>query len=94
MLGYCPSSCQACRVFHLTHIPRYRMLNNGHLLPSVGFGTAALGLRTADAVAEALLTGYRMFDTAEVSDRQQGSISFCNLQHAVISASQKCTLSG
>lgn len=37
------------------------------MLPSVGFGTAGLGEHTGEAVKEALLAGYALVDTAQVS---------------------------
>ena len=36
-------------------------------MPSIGFGTAGLGKQTSEAVHEALLAGYTLFDTAQVS---------------------------
>ena len=42
-------------------------LSNGIMMPSVGFGTAGLGEHTGQAVKEALLAGYALFDTAQVS---------------------------
>ncbi len=44
------------------------MLNNGLLMPSVGFGTAGLGESTANAVEQALRAGFRHIDTAEARD--------------------------
>ena len=87
MLAYCPQSCQACHVLRVSQVPRYRVLNNGYLLPSVGFGTAALGQRTADAVTEALLAGYRMFDTAEVSATSEGD-PLPHVRHALMFTKQ------
>lgn len=44
----------------------YLTLNNGVQMPLVGFGTFMLGGKTcANAVAEAIKSGYRMIDTAE-----------------------------
>ena len=37
------------------------------MMPSVGFGTAGLGEQTGQAVKEALLAGYALVDTAQVS---------------------------
>ena len=37
------------------------------MMPSIGFGTAGLGEDTGQAVKEALLAGYALFDTAQVS---------------------------
>ena len=42
-------------------------MNNGLLMPSTGFGTAGLGEQTDESVQEALLAGYTLFDTAQVS---------------------------
>lgn len=42
-------------------------LSNGIMMPSVGFGTAGLGEHTDQAVKEALLAGYALIDTAQVS---------------------------
>ena len=41
------------------------MLNNGVMMPTVGFGTAGLGDQTAAAVKAALLAGYRHLDSAQ-----------------------------
>ena len=43
-------------------------LNNGRLMPTVGFGTAGLGDDTSQAVQGALETGYRLFDSAQVEN--------------------------
>ena len=42
-------------------------LNNGRTMPSIGFGTAGLGQQTLQAVHQALLAGYTLFDTAQAS---------------------------
>jgi len=42
-------------------------LSNGIMMPSIGFGTAGLGEHTGQAVNKALLAGYALFDTAQVS---------------------------
>ena len=42
------------------------MLNNGVMMPTVGFGTAGLGDGTLMAVSNALKAGYRHFDSAQV----------------------------
>lgn len=42
------------------------LLNNGVVMPSIGFGTAALGGTTQAAVQEALAAGYRHLDGAQV----------------------------
>ena len=36
-------------------------------MPSVGFGTAGLGMQTVQAVHAALLAGYTLLDTAQVN---------------------------
>ena len=41
-------------------------LNNGVAMPLVGFGTAALGETTMEAVLAALAAGYRLVDSAQV----------------------------
>ena len=38
------------------------------MMPSIGFGTAGLGEHTGQAVNKALLAGYALFDTAQVSN--------------------------
>lgn len=43
-------------------------LNNGVVMPSIGFGTAGLGKLTSQAVREALLAGYTLFDTAQAPE--------------------------
>lgn len=43
------------------------ILNNGMLMPRIGFGTAGLGELTSQAVHDALLAGYTLFDTAQVT---------------------------
>ncbi|KAL6746302.1 NADP-dependent oxidoreductase domain-containing protein [Haematococcus lacustris] len=43
-------------------------LNNGRLMPSLGFGTAGLGEGTQAAVAEALAAGYRHVDSAQARE--------------------------
>ncbi len=40
-------------------------LNNGVVMPLVGFGTAALGNITREAVLLALAAGYRLLDSAQ-----------------------------
>jgi hypothetical protein len=44
-------------------------LSSGWVMPTVGFGTAGLGVGTAAAVEYAAAAGYRMFDSAEVSTK-------------------------
>ncbi|DBB00496.1 TPA: hypothetical protein ACH3X3_002201 [Trebouxia sp. C0006] len=43
-------------------------LSNGIMMPSIGFGTAGLGEDTGQAVKEALLAGYALFDTAQAPE--------------------------
>jgi diketogulonate reductase-like aldo/keto reductase len=40
------------------------ILNSGHIMPMLAFGTAALPLRPNDELIAAIETGYRHFDTA------------------------------
>ncbi|GAX76173.1 hypothetical protein CEUSTIGMA_g3617.t1 [Chlamydomonas eustigma] len=44
------------------------VLNNGVLMPVIGFGTAGLGAQTVMAVQDALHAGYRHFDTAQARE--------------------------
>ncbi|KAL3147234.1 hypothetical protein ABBQ32_002729 [Trebouxia sp. C0010 RCD-2024] len=44
------------------------ILNNGMLMPRIGFGTAGLGELTSQAVHDALLAGYTLFDTAQAPE--------------------------
>lgn len=46
------------------------MLNNGVVMPRVGFGTAGLGAATEEATAWALASGYRLLDSAQVQTMQ------------------------
>ncbi len=46
------------------------MLNNGVMMPTIGFGTAGLGERTEAAVAAAVKAGYRHFDSAQVGGKE------------------------
>lgn len=64
-------SCQRCvwpTRARVRHPGAQVMLNNGLLMPSVGFGTAGLGESTANAVEQALRAGFRHIDTAEARD--------------------------
>ena len=57
-------------------------LNNGLPMTSVGFGTAGLGEQTVPAMLEALLAGYTLFDTAQVSlQLTTGLTNCCLTQH-------------
>ena len=44
------------------------LLQSGHKMPRVGFGTAALGVHTKRAVVDALDLGYRMIDSAQAKE--------------------------
>ena len=44
-------------------------LNNGVVMPRVGFGTAGLGAATEEATGWALASGYRLLDSAQVQTR-------------------------
>ncbi|EIE20064.1 Aldo/keto reductase, partial [Coccomyxa subellipsoidea C-169] len=43
-------------------------LNNGVVMPLVGFGTAGLGAATEEATAWALASGYRLLDSAQAQE--------------------------
>ncbi len=58
-----------CCLLHQSRLTLQVRLSNGIMMPSVGFGTAGLGQHTGQAAAEALLAGYALFDTAQVSIR-------------------------
>lgn len=66
MLISCKASCSNCKLYSTTKPFKMVQLNSGHAMPTVGFGTAGLGVGTAAAVQYALAKGYRMIDTAEV----------------------------
>ena len=59
------------------------MLNNGLVMPSIGFGTAGLGEQTSEAVHTALLAGYFLFDTAQVLLSQSFFALVCCRQHEI-----------
>ncbi|KAL0046889.1 hypothetical protein WJX82_000971 [Trebouxia sp. C0006] len=66
MLKACRQACGACQpAVPIKHQVR---LSNGIMMPSVGFGTAGLGEHTGQAVKEALLAGYALFDTAQAPE--------------------------
>ncbi|CAM9542433.1 unnamed protein product [Ectocarpus sp. 4 AP-2014] len=55
---------EECRI--VPKLPSHLQLNNGVIIPRIGFGTAGLGQATEEAVAVALTAGYRHIDTAQV----------------------------
>ncbi|CAM9556010.1 unnamed protein product [Ectocarpus sp. 12 AP-2014] len=55
-----------CRV--VPKLPSHVQLNNGVIIPRIGFGTAGLGQATEEAVAVALTAGYRHIDTAQAQE--------------------------
>ena len=58
---------ERCCLLHQSRLTLQVRLDNGIMLPSVNFGTAGLGEHTGEAVKEALLAGYALADTAQVS---------------------------
>ncbi len=55
----------------------YVRLNNGMVLPMVGFGTWNLrGTQCEEAVGEAIGLGYRLIDTAAVAGLDRGKSLF------------------
>lgn len=66
MLSSCKASCDACWIHVLSRSFRVIKLNSGHDMPTVGFGTAGLGMLTKQAVVDALHAGYDMIDSAQV----------------------------
>ena len=63
----CVSCHERCCLLHQSRLALQVRLSNGIMMPSIGFGTAGLGEHTGQAVKEALLAGYALFDTAQVS---------------------------
>lgn len=53
----------------LNPLPHQVRLNNGVLMPTIGYGCAALGSDTATTATMALQAGYRHFDSAQVRGR-------------------------
>jgi hypothetical protein len=66
MLVACKASCNTCKALQTPTPLQHVQLASGWMMPSVGFGTAGLGVGTAAAVEYAAAAGYRMFDSAEV----------------------------
>jgi len=58
---------ESCCLLHQSRLALQVRLSNGIMMPSIGFGTAGLGEHTGQAVNKALLAGYALFDTAQVS---------------------------
>ena len=67
VLMQCVSYHERCCLLHHSRLTLQVRLSNGMMMPSIGFGTAGLGEHTGQAVKEALLAGYALFDTAQVS---------------------------
>jgi hypothetical protein len=63
----CKASCNNCKALQTPTPFSQVQLSSGWVMPTVGFGTAGLGVGTAAAVEYAAAAGYRMFDSAEVS---------------------------
>lgn len=63
----CKLSCSNCKLYSTSKPFQVLQLNNGRSIPAVGFGTAGLSVGTAAAVQFAVAAGYRLFDSAEVS---------------------------
>lgn len=57
-----------CTVWWLLHIAVQVQLNNGVFMPTIGFGSAALGDSTGEAVAQALRVGYTHIDSAQARE--------------------------
>lgn len=66
MLIACKASCNTCKALQTPTPLQHVQLASGWTMPTVGFGTAGLGVGTAAAVEYAAAAGYRMFDSAEV----------------------------
>ncbi|KDD74519.1 aldo/keto reductase, partial [Helicosporidium sp. ATCC 50920] len=64
----CMLACGVCHTAYLHAIPRSLPIAEGVWMPTIGFGTAALGDRTADAVESALKAGYRLLDSAQARE--------------------------
>ncbi len=72
-------ACVTCAMFQarardcrdeLSNADQQVTLNNGVVMPRVGFGTAGLGAVTDEAVRWALASGYRLLDSAQVQRLQ------------------------
>jgi diketogulonate reductase-like aldo/keto reductase len=68
MLTSCKQACGLCFAYWLKRVPRALRLANGRPMPAIGFGTAALGDGTQEAVRQALLAGYRHIDSAQARE--------------------------
>jgi len=60
------------------------MLNNGKLMPAVGFGTAGLGDTTGSAVTAALQAGYRHIDSAQAREWYREDLTGTSIQSSTI----------
>ena len=86
MYRSCPATCGLCSVTYLhgDEVAQSVQLPpvggaaaaasgaQGVAMPLVGYGTAGLGDLTADAVFTAIRTGYRLVDSANVSEALRG----------------------
>ncbi len=78
MLEQCKESCGLCGDDPVIDVDEtrsmdpssigYAVLNSGHKMPLVGFGTAGLGELSATATKWALHAGYRLIDTAQAPE--------------------------
>lgn len=70
MYENCLSSCQpgGCDAVYLHNVTESVTLRSGQRMPTVGFGTAALGEDTERIVAMALKEGYRRLDSAQARE--------------------------
>eukprot|EP00803_Ostreobium_quekettii_P008830 evm.model.scf_4511.2 EVM.evm.TU.scf_4511.2 scf_4511:3549-5875(+) len=68
MLEICKASCATCEPPQTPNPSEYVLLNSGHQMPSIGFGTAGLGSGTGAAVAKAIEVGYRHIDSAQARE--------------------------
>jgi hypothetical protein len=66
MLIACKAACKQCNALQTPSPFSEVQLSSGWVMPTVGFGTAGLGVGTAQAVEYSAAAGYRMFDSAEV----------------------------
>lgn len=69
MLIACKAACKQCSALQTPSPFSEVQVSSGWVMPTVGFGTAGLGVGTAQAVEYAAAAGYRMFDSAEVGWR-------------------------
>ncbi|KAK9901257.1 hypothetical protein WJX75_002791 [Coccomyxa subellipsoidea] len=68
MFERCRKSCGVCDQPIITDVPENVTLNNGVVMPRVGFGTAGLGGATEEATSWALASGYRLLDSAQAQE--------------------------